>query len=73
MATANLKQVKYTLENLDIIDGDNNIDYVDKAIESLENAAEALNTIAVRGRDNLDQLLGIMLALDMILGKDQKE
>lgn len=70
---ANLKQVKYTLENLDIIDGDNNTVYVEQAIASLENAAEALNTIAVRGRENLDQLLGIMLALDMILGKDQKE
>lgn len=70
---ANLKQVKYTLENLDIIDGDNNTVYVEQAIASLENAAEALNTIAVRGRENLDQLLGIMLAIDMVLGKDQKE
>lgn len=68
---ANLKQVKYTLENLDVIDGDNNTVYVEQAMESLENAAEALNTIAVRGRENLDQLLGIMLALDMILGNKE--
>ena len=70
---ANLKQVQYTLANLDAIDGDKSTQYVDKAIESLETAKEALNTISVRGRENLDQLLGIMLGIDMILGEDQKE
>lgn len=70
---ANLKQVKYTLEHLDYVDGDCNTVYIDRAIESLETAAEALNTIAVRGRDNLDQLLGIMLAIDMILGKGESD
>ena len=70
---ANLKQVRYTLANLDAIDGDKSTLYVDKAIESLETAKEALNTISVRGRENLDQLLGVMLGIDMILGDDQKE
>ena len=70
---ANLKQVKYTLENLDAIDGDKSTEYVDKAIESLETAAEALNTISVRGRTNLDMLLGIMLGIDMILGNEEEE
>lgn len=70
---ANLKQVKYTLENLDVIDGDKSTEYVDKAIESLETAAEALNTISVRGRTNIDMLLGIMLGIDMILGNEEEE
>ena len=70
---ANLKQVKYTLENLDIIDGDNSTTYVVQAIEALEAASEALNTIAVRGKDNLDQLLGCMLGIDMILGKAEEK
>ena len=70
---ANLKQVKYTLEHLDFIEGDTTTEYVDKAIEALETASEALNTISVRGRENLDMLLGIMLGIDMILGKDEKE
>ena len=70
---ANLKQVKYTLEHIDIIDGDNSTEYIDKAVEALETAAEALNTIAVRGRDNLDQLLGCMLGIEMILGKEESD
>lgn len=69
---ANLKQVKYTLEHLDAIDGDMSSEYVDKAIEALETASEALNTISVRGRTNLDMLLGIMLGIDMILGKEEE-
>lgn len=69
----NLKQVRYTLEHIDIIDGDNSTEYIDKAVEALETAAEALNTIAVRGRDNLDQLLGCMLGIDMILGKEESD
>ena len=70
---ANLKQVKYTLETLDIVDGDKDTVYVEQAIASLETAAEALNTIAVRGRENLDKLLGVMLAIDMILGNEGSE
>ena len=69
---ANLKQVKYTLEHLDAIDGDRSLEYIDNAIESLETASEALNTISVRGRTSLDQLLGCMLGIDMILGKENE-
>lgn len=70
---ANLKQVKYTLEHLDYVDGDCNTEYIDRAIESLKTAAEALNTVSVRGRENLDQLLGCMLGIDMILGEKDGE
>lgn len=69
----NLKQVRYTLEHIDIIDGDNSTEYIDKASEALETAAEALNTISVRGKDNLDQLLGCMLGIEMILGKEESD
>lgn len=69
----NLKQVKYTLEHIDIIDGDNSTEYIDKAVEALETAAEAMNTISVRGRDALDQLLGCMLGIEMILGKEESD
>lgn len=70
---ANLRQVKYTLENTDVVDGNTSTQYIDEAIKSLETASDALNSISVKGRENLDKLLGIMLALDMILGIDEKE
>lgn len=70
---ANLKQVKYTLEHLDVIDGDTSTEYIDKAVEALETASEALNTIGVRGKNNLDMLLGCMLGIDEILGREEKE
>lgn len=70
---ANLAQVKYTLEHLEVIGGDNSSEHIDKAITELERAAAALNTITVQGRENLDSLLGCMLGIDMILGRDQKE
>ena len=70
---ANLKQVKYTLEHLDSIDGDKNTSYIDSAIESLETALEALNTIGVRGKESLDELLGCMLGIEMILGIEEEQ
>ena len=67
-----LLAIRDALQALDIIDGDNSVSYIDTAIESLETASEALNTIGVRGRANVDKLYGIMLALDMVIGKRDK-
>ena len=53
-------------------EGDNSTEYLQSAKRDLEEAAEALNTISVRGRDNVDTLLGIMLGIEVIIGKDEK-
>lgn len=70
---ASIKQIKFTLGSLDVIDGDTTTEHLDNAVAELEMASEALNTIGVRGRDNIDKLLGCMLAIDMILGKKESD
>ena len=44
--------------------------YIDEAIERLKATQEALNTISVRGRHDVDALLGCMLGIDLIIGED---
>jgi hypothetical protein len=67
-----LLTIRDALKKLDIIDGDNSVSYIESAIESLETASEALNTIGVRGRANVDALYGLMIALDMVIGGKDK-
>lgn len=68
-----LEQVKYTLENLKIVDGDVSIENIEAAIKALEVELDCLETVMVQGRENLDQLLGVILTINMIIGKDKKE
>lgn len=68
-----LEQVKYTLENLKIVDGDVSIENIEAAIKALEAELDCLETVMVQGRENLDQLLGVILTINMIIGKDKKE
>lgn len=68
-----LEQVKYTLENLKIVDGDVSIENIEAAIKALEAELDCLETVTVQGRENLDQLLGVILTINMIIGKDKKE
>lgn len=66
-----IRQIKEALINIEAISGDTDTKYLDAAISSLEMAQEALNTIAVRGRKDVDALLGCMMGIDMILGKEE--
>jgi gamma-glutamyl phosphate reductase len=65
-----LYQIKDSLESIEPCDGDASTKYIDDAIESLKMASEALNTISVRGRSDVDKLLGCMMGIDMIIGKE---
>ena len=65
-----LYQIKDSLESIEPCDGDASTKYIDDAIECLQMASEALNTISVRGRSDVDKLLGCMMALDAIIGED---
>lgn len=65
-----LYQIKDSLESIEPCDGDASTKYIDDAIEFLQMASEALNTISVRGRSDVDKLLGCMMGIDMIIGKE---
>jgi len=67
----NLYEIKKALEGLDAENGDRSPEYIDAAIANLQTAAEALNTISVRGRRNVDALLGCMMAIELIIGEDK--
>jgi len=68
-----LEQVKYTLENLAIVDGDICIENIEAAVKALETELECLEAVTVKGKENLDQLLGVILAINSIIGKEAKE
>lgn len=68
-----LEQVKYTLENLKVVDGDICIENIEAAIKALEAELDCLEAVTVQGRENLDQLLGVMLTISTIIGKETKE
>lgn len=40
------------------------------AIDKLKDFAAALDDVHVAGRENVDKLLGCMMALDIIIGKE---
>lgn len=40
------------------------------AIDKLKDFAAALDDVRVSGRENVDKLLGCMMALDIIIGKE---
>ena len=69
---ATLEQIIYTLKNLTVIEGELSTENIEAAIKALKSALEDLETIAVKGKDNLDKLLGVILAIDMIIGEEEK-
>lgn len=69
-----LAKIKNALQNLEYEGGDTLLPtYLEEAIEKLEYFGEALNTISVRGRANVDALLGCMIGVEMILGKEDED
>lgn len=64
---ANLKQLKFTLNNLGIESGK-----VDVAISALEEVSESLEKITVQGREAIDQMLGCMMGIEQIIGNEEQ-
>lgn len=65
-----LTEIKHVLEKLDAESGDKGTEYLDAAIASLKDAGMALNTVGVRGRESVDALLGCMMGIELIIGKE---
>lgn len=64
---ANLKQLKFTLNNLGIESGK-----VDIAISALEEVSESLEKITVQGREAIDKMLGCMMGIEQIIGNEEQ-
>ena len=65
-----LIEIKLALDGIQKESGDDCARYIDESIEKLKTAQEALNTVSVRGRHDVDALLGCMLGIDLIIGED---
>ena len=63
-------EIKRALESLECESGDKGLEHIEAAIVNLELANNALNTVSVRGRQSVDALLGCMIGIDMIIGKE---
>lgn len=69
-----LEQIKLTLADIKTVDGTIIVaENIEAAINALEAELDCLESVQVQGRDNLDKLLGVMLAIEMIIGKETKE
>ncbi len=63
-----LKKIKSTVENLENGHEADPLQYLNDAWEMLLCAASTLDQISVKGRENVDALLGCMVGLEMIMG-----
>lgn len=67
--------VKITLKNIIAALVSLNIptESIDQAVSSLEAMLQELDEVSVKGRQNVDTLLGCMMAIEAIIGKDGGE
>jgi hypothetical protein len=66
-----LLEIKTALESIRREDGDDAAKYIEEAIRCLKTAGEAMNTVSVRGRHDVDTMLGCMIGIDLIIGEDK--
>ena len=60
-----LKQIAPALDSLGV-----GTEHLSLAIDELTALLEALDDVEVKGRDRVDTLLGCMMAIEAIIGKD---
>lgn len=65
-----ITEIKETLEEV-CKENRYGVKHIEEAIESLKAAKDALETVSVRGRHDVDALLGCMIGLDMIIGEEK--
>ena len=46
--------------------------HIDRATHALEEALDSLNQVAVKGRQDVDTMLGCMMAIEQIIGKEDE-
>ena len=67
--------VKITLKNIiaALVSLDIPTESIDKAVSFLEEMLQELDEVSVKGRQNVDTLLGCMMAIEAIIGEDGGE
>ena len=69
-----LEQIKLTLRNINAADGVVlSMENIEAAIQALESELDCLETVTVQGKENMDKLLGVIITIEAIIGKDKKE
>lgn len=63
-----LKQLARALTSLGVSDG-----YIQRAIDELQDLLIKLDDVQVKGRQSVDTLLGCMMAIDALIGKDNND
>lgn len=63
----NLKQLIPALQSLGV-----SVDRINIVIEELSNLLDELDEVEVKGRQNVDTLLGCMMAIDAIVGNQRE-
>jgi len=68
-----LRLIKETIEKFDTCEENKEeaISTLELAIDAINRSLCALDGISVKGRQSLDTLLGCMMALDAIIGKEE--
>lgn len=69
-----LKQIRQALDTLCTLGGDKApiLEKLDQAMDILKDALEDLNGIEVAGRGAVDCLLGCMMTIEKVIGKEDK-
>lgn len=65
---ASLLQINEALRDLEVCEGEKPT--LEPVIEALHKAQMALNELAVKGRNNIDVLLGCMMCIEQIIGEE---
>ena len=66
-----LRQIYSAIDSLKCNgDKDAALEQLSSAIDALEDAVKSMEELTVKGRDNVDILLGCMMAIEAIIGED---
>jgi len=66
-----LEKIKSSLEGIEAEGWDQHtFNYMEDAINSLKKLCISLNGVTVKGKNNIDVLLGCMMALERIIGDE---
>lgn len=60
-----LKKIRAAVQSLNV-----ETVHIDRAIHALEEALDSLDSVSVTGRQDVDTMLGCMMAIEQIIGKE---